>query len=140
MTSLAIALCAVVLFLAAAHAWWAVGGIWPSPSASALARGVIGDGRTRMPPPWQCAAVALGLLAVGIWPWLMIRFRDSQPVFIGALIIGAVFFIRGSAGYSPRWRGRFSAQPFRTLDHYIYSPLCLALGVGFIALLTREMH
>ena len=61
-------------------------------------------------------------------------------VHIGALVTGAIFFIRGSAGYSPRWRGRFSAQPFRTLDHYVYSPLCLALGVGFIALLSREMH
>jgi len=31
-------------------------------------------------------------------------------------------------------------EPFRTRDFYIYSPLCLALGVAFIALLTREMH
>jgi len=68
------------------------------------------------------------------------RGRRSLAVFIGALVIGAIFFIRGSAGYSPRWRGRFSAQPFRTLDFYLYSPLCLALGVGYIALMTREMH
>ena len=140
MTGLALVLSLVALFLAAAHAWWAIGGVWPSPSASALARGVIGDGRTRMPPPWQCAVVAAALAAVGIWPVLMISFRDNQLVFIGALVIGAIFFIRGSAGYSPRWRGKFSAQPFRTLDHYVYSPLCMALGVGFIALLTREMH
>lgn len=140
MTGLATALCLVLLFLAAAHAWWAMGGIWPSPSAAALARGVVGDGRVRMPPPWQCAAVAAGLAIVGVWPWLMVTFRNSEVVFIGAIVFGAIFFIRGSAGYSPRWRGRFNAQPFRTLDHYIYSPLCLALGVGFIALLTREMH
>jgi hypothetical protein len=140
MTVLATTLSLVMLFLAAAHAWWAVGGIWPAPNAAALARGVIGDGRTRMPPPIQCAAVALALAIVGLWPFLMVTHRDNEFVFIGALIFGAIFFIRGSAGYSPRWRGRFSAQPFRTLDHYIYSPLCLALGVGFIALLTREMH
>jgi hypothetical protein len=140
MTSLSTTLCLVVLFLAIAHGWWAVGGIWPSPSAAALAHGVIGDGRNRMPPPWQCAAVAAALAVVGVWPWLMVSFPDSQVVFIGALVIGAIFFIRGSAGYSPRWRGRFSAQPFRTLDFYLYSPLCLALGVGYIALLTREMH
>jgi hypothetical protein len=140
MTALATTLSLVMLLLAAAHAWWAVGGIWPAPNAAALARGVIGDGRTRMPPPIQCAAVALALAIVGLWPFLMVTHRDNEFVFIGALIFGAIFFIRGSAGYSPRWRGRFSAQPFRTLDHYIYSPLCLALGVGFIALLTREMH
>ncbi len=57
-----------------------------------------------------------------------------------SIVIGAIFFLRGTAGYSPRWRGRFKVQPFRTLDFYLYSPLCLALGVGFIALLTREMH
>ena len=42
--------------------------------------------------------------------------------------------IRGTAGYSARWRARFTAQPFRTRDFSLYSPLCLALGVGFIAL------
>jgi hypothetical protein len=55
------------------------------------------------------------------------------------VVIGATFFIRGSAGYGPRWRARFKAEPFRTRDFYIYSPLCLALGVAFIKLLTREM-
>ena len=48
--------------------------------------------------------------------------------------------MRGAAGYGPRWRARFKSEPFRTRDFYIYSPLCLALGVAFIALLTREMH
>ena len=33
-------------------------------SEPALARAVIGDGRIRMPPPWQCAGVALVLAAV----------------------------------------------------------------------------
>ena len=140
MTLLASTLCLVVLLLAAAHAWWAVGGIWPAASEASLAHGVIGDGRHRMPPPWQCALVAAALAIVGAWPWLMVSFRGDQFVFIGAIVIGAVFFIRGSAGYSPRWRARFTTEPFRTRDFYLYSPLCLALGVGFIALLTREMH
>ena len=59
---------------------------------------------------------------------------------IGSVVVGAVFFMRGAAGYGARWRARFKAEPFRTRDFYLYSPLCLALGVGFIALLTREMH
>ena len=59
MTSLATTLCLVMLFLAAAHAWWAVGGIWPAHNAAALAHGVIGDGRDRMPPPWQCQCAPL---------------------------------------------------------------------------------
>lgn len=138
--TLPIALSLVIAFLAMAHAWWATGRIWPVASASLLARAVIGDGRVRMPPPWQCAAVALGLAAVAAWPWVVLRWPDSQIVLIGSIVIGAMFFLRGTAGYSPRWRGRFKDRPFRTLDFYVYSPLCLAVGVGFIKLLTREMH
>ena len=138
--TLPVALSLVLALLAAAHAWWAMGGIWPAASEPDLARAVIGDGRIRMPPPWQCAGVALVLAAVGARPWVVMRWPDSHLVLIGSIVIGAVFFIRGTAGYSARWRARFTAQPFRTRDFYIYSPLCLALGVGFIALLTREMQ
>lgn len=138
--TLAVALSLALALLAAAHAWWAMGGIWPLASEPLLARTVIGDGRVRMPPPWQCAAVAVALAVGAGWPWLIVNWADNQLVFIGSIVIGAVFFIRGTAGYSPRWRSHFTAEPFRTRDFYLYSPLCLALGVGFIALLTREMH
>jgi hypothetical protein len=138
--TLPLALSLVAALIAAAHAWWAFGRIWPAASEAALARAVIGDGRVRMPPPWQCAAVAGALVVVAAWPWVIVARPDSQLVLIGSVVIGAVFFIRGSAGYSPRWRGHFTVEPFRTRDFYLYSPLCLALGVGFIALLTREMR
>ena len=138
--TLPLALSLVAALIAAAHAWWAFGRIWPAASEAALARAVIGDGRVRMPPPWQCTAVAGALVVVAAWPWVIVAWPDSPLVLIGSVVIGAVFFIRGSAGYSPRWRGHFTAEPFRTRDFYLYSPLCLALGVGFIALLTREMR
>ena len=138
--TLPIALSVVLALLAAAHAWWATGAIWPAASEPDLARAVIGDGRVRMPPPWQCAAVAVVLAIVAAWPWAIVTWPDSRPVLIGSIVIGAVFFLRGTAGYSARWRGRFKAEPFRTRDFYLYSPLCLALGVGFIALLTRGFH
>lgn len=138
--TLAVTLSLVVALLALAHVWWATGGIWPAASEPDLARAVIGDGRIRMPPPWQCAAVALVLLAVAAWPWVVMAWPDNSLVLIGSIVIGAVFFIRGAAGYGARWRARFTAEPFRTRDFYLYSPFCLALGVGFIALLTREMH
>jgi hypothetical protein len=137
--TLPIVLSVVLALLALAHAWWATGRIWPSASASALAHAVIGDGRTRMPPPWQCAVVAAALTGVALWPWVILHWPDSPLVLIGTIVIGAIFFLRGTAGYSPRWRGRFTALPFRTLDFYLYSPLCLAVGVGFMKLLTREM-
>jgi hypothetical protein len=80
------------------------------------------------------------LIAVAAWPWVIVAWPDSPFVLIGSIVVGAVFFLRGAAGYGPRWRARFKAEPFRTRDFYLYSPLCLALGVAFIALLTREMH
>ena len=86
-------------------------------------------------PPWRRRCRRRGLAVGDDAPG-----RDSQLVLIGSIVIGAIFFIRGTAGYSARWRARFTAEPFRTRDFYLYSPLCLALGVGFIALLTREMH
>jgi hypothetical protein len=137
---LPLSLTLILALLAAAHAWWALGRIWPAASEAGLARAVIGDGRVRMPPPWQCAAVAAALAIVAAWPWAILAWPASPLVLIGSIVIGAIFFIRGSAGYSPRWRGRFTAEPFRTRDFYLYSPLCLALGVAFIKLLTREMQ
>ena len=100
--TLAVALSLVVALLALAHAWWATGGIWPAASEPDLARAVIGDGRIRMPPAWQCAAVALVLLAVAAWPWAIMVWPDSSLVLIGSIVIGGVFFIRGAAGYGAR--------------------------------------
>ena len=139
--TLPVVLSLVLAVLAAAHAWWAMGRIWPA--ASEPDAGARRDRRRAQP---HAAALAVrrrragaagrrGLAVGGRAPG-----RDSQLVLIGSIVIGAVFFIRGTAGYSPRWRARFTAEPFRTRDFYLYSPLCLALGVGFIALLTREMH
>jgi hypothetical protein len=99
-----------------------------------------GSGRLKAKPTWQCAAVAAALVFVAAWPWAILAWPTNPLVLIGSIVIGAIFFIRGSAGYSPRWRGRFVAEPFRTRDFYIYSPLCLAIGVAFIKLLAREME
>ena len=38
------------------------------------------------------------------------------------IVAAAIFFVRGSAGYSPRWRQRFSTEPFATRDMRFYSP------------------
>ena len=105
--TLPVTLSLVLALLAAAHAWWAVGGIWPASSEPDLARAVIGDGRSRMPPTWQCPAVAVVLAAVAAWPWVIMRWPDEPLVMIGSIVIGAVFFLRGTAGYSARWRARW---------------------------------
>jgi hypothetical protein len=44
------------------------------------------------------------------------------------------------AGYSPRWREHFRDEPFATRDRRYYSPYCLLMGVGYLALLAGEME
>ena len=139
MIGLAAGLSTVLLLIAALHAYWGLGGIWPERSAADLARAVIGDGRTRMPPPWSCFTVAALLLVVAAWPWAMLAAPDSQPVLVVGIVSAAIFFVRGSAGYSPRWRQRFSTEPFATRDMRFYSPLCMALATGMMALLARSV-
>jgi hypothetical protein len=136
---LAAILTAVFGVIAALHFYWGLGGVWPARSAADLARAVIGDGRTRMPPPWACFGVAILLLIVATWPWVMLAHPHSQSVLVVGIIAAAIFFVRGSAGYSPRWRERFRAEPFATWDMALYSPLCMILAIGMMALLAKGM-
>jgi len=139
MTWLAAALSAALIAIAALHGYWGAGGTWPERTPADLARAVVGDGRTRMPPPWSCFTVAALLLVLAAWPWAMLAEPHSQPVLVVGIVATAIFFVRGSAGYSPRWRQRFSAEPFATRDMRLYSPLCMILATGFMALLARGM-
>ncbi|MFI5031346.1 MAG: DUF3995 domain-containing protein [Reyranellales bacterium] len=136
---LALGLSTVLVLIAALHAYWGLGGTWPERNAADLARAVVGDGRTRMPPPWSCFVVAVLLLIPAAWPWALLGAPDSQPVMVVGIVAVAIFFVRGSAGYSPRWRQRFSTEPFATRDMRFYSPLCMALATGMMALLARSM-
>jgi hypothetical protein len=139
MTWLAAGLSAALIVIAALHAYWGLGGTWPKRTAAELARTVVGNGRTRMPPPWSCFTVAALLLVVAAWPWAMLEEPHSQPVLVVGIVAAAIFFVRGMAGYSPRWRQRFSAEPFATWDMRLYSPLCMALATAIVALLARGM-
>ena len=77
--------------IAVVHALWGLGSSWPEANQEALARGVVGDGRRRMPPAWQCFAVAALLALVALWPWYVLG-RGSEPtVLTGTFAIaGAV--------------------------------------------------
>ena len=139
MSLLAGLLSALLLAIAGLHAYWGLGGLWPAKSPAELARAVVGDGRTRMPPAWSCFTVAALLALVALWPWLLLRHPVSQLVIAVGVVFAAVFLIRGLAGYSPRWRRRHWAEPFATRDRRLYSPLCMVLATGFMVLLSREM-
>ena len=100
---------------------------WPEASEEALARSVVGDGRRRMPPPWQCFAVATVLVAMALWPWYVLG-RASDPVVLaGSFAIAGLFVARGIAGYSPRWRGRFTTSRLRRATGAIIRRICLLM-------------
>lgn len=125
--------------IAVVHALWGLGSAWPEANEEALARGVVGNGRKRMPPPWQCFAVAILLGLVALWPWYVLG-RSSEPaVLTGTFAIAGAFVARGWAGYSPRWRSIFYDEPFARRDKRYYSPYSLLLGVSYLALLAGEM-
>jgi len=138
-TVLAALLSLALMAIAAVHAYWGLGGVWPEKSAADLARAVVGDGRPRMPEPRTCFVVAALLAGVGAWPWLILARPDSHFVVAGGIAIAAVFLLRGLAGYNPRWRRRHSVEPFATRDRRLYSPLCMVLAAGMLVLMAQEM-
>jgi len=138
-----IVLLAVLLFagvgaIAALHALWGLGSHWPEANGEALARAVVGDGRRRMPSPPICFAVALLLFVVALWPLYAVAHLSDLFTLQGSFVIAGVFIGRGIAGYSRKWREYFTAQPFATRDKRYYSPLCLLLGVAYVALVAGE--
>jgi len=135
MIAIALLLTLVVGAIAALHAYWGLGGLWPASDEATLARAVIGDGRSRMPPPSQCFAVAILLAVVAAWPWLVVTMPASRTVMVVLMIIVAVFFIRALASFSARWRSHFPAQPFATNDRRFYGPLCFTLSAGYAAMM-----
>ncbi len=131
MTWLALILSVILVILAAIHLLWALGYWWPVRDEAQLARTVVGtEGIAKMPNAAQCSFVVVALLFAAAWPWLMAE--DTAPLgTLGGWVLTAVFLGRGIAGYIPAWRRLTPEQPFASLDQTLYSPLCLALGLGF---------
>ncbi|SJZ76810.1 Protein of unknown function [Enhydrobacter aerosaccus] len=125
--------------IAALHLLWGLGSHWPEASEEALARSVVGDGRRRMPPPWLCFAVAFVLAVVALWPVYALGLASVTVASQGSFAIAGVFIARGLAGYSRPWREHFTDEPFATRNRRYYSPLCLLLGVAYIALVSGEL-
>jgi hypothetical protein len=138
--ALAILFSGIVSAIAVLHAYWGLGGVWPAASAERLAKTAVGTpGITKMPSPASCLLVAALLTGVAAWPLFATGLLPEVwprwlTLLAGAAIV-AVFVGRGLAGYTPAWRSRFSEQPFARLDRLAYSPLCLGLGAGFLAVL-----
>ena len=125
---LSVILSFVLVCIAALHVLWGIGYWTPIKDETALARAVVGfAGIDRMPGAVPCAMVAVALLGAVMCLWWPPGVWRSLAV--GA--IGAVFFARGTAAFTPIWRKLAPMEPFATLDRRFYGPLCLLLGFGF---------
>ncbi len=125
-----------LLAIAAAHMIWALGGSYPARTPELLARTVLGTkGRDRV-PRLASAVISLLILAAGI---VALSLADPAPgaVMIGlGIALALVFAGRGLIGYTKAWQARTPVEPFRTMDRKFYSPLCLAIGAGFVFLIV----
>jgi len=94
---------------------------------------------------WRTAAavvfaVAVVTLAAGIIA-LALADHDSGGLALSlvGLPLAAVFLARGVVGYTPWWAEKTPEPNFRLNDARVYSPLCLFLGLGFIALVILRL-
>jgi hypothetical protein len=137
MTAIALALTVIVGAIAAIHAYWSVGGLWPGATPAELSAIVYGIPNAR-PAPKLTALVAAMIAGVATWPLLLsplvAQHLAPELAAIGSLALASVFLLRGFAGFTPWMAKHHSAEPFASYNRKYYSPLCFALGTGFLIL------
>jgi len=142
MMTLALLLAAVLILLAALHAYWGLGGFWPGTDAADLASRVAGFADTSAPPSALACFLVAAFLVYGATVALVLGgvIESPLPYFLlgpAAITFTLVFVGRGIAGYTSAWRRMTPVQPFARLDRLFYSPLCLVIGAGFFTLGIR---
>lgn len=130
-----------LLTVSTAHFLWSIGRTWPIREEKLLAQTVVGFRNIeRMPPRWASFAVAVATLAAGV---IALSLADHTsgglPLTLLGLPLAAVFLARGILGYTPWWAEKTPEPNFRLNDVRVYSPLCLFLGAGFLALVIMRL-
>ena len=134
-----------LLAVSFAHFLWSIGRSWPIRDEKLLAQTVVGfDGIERMPPKLASFAVALATLAAALIAALTAAaLADHDGGGLEFTLLGipfaVVFLARGIVGYTPWFIAKTPHPNFRLNDRRVYSPLCLALGVGFVVLVVLRL-
>ena len=131
----------ILLAVSVAHFLWSIGRTWPIRNEKLLAQTVVGfRDIERMPPKLASFAVFLATLAAGI---IALALADHTgggvPLTLLGLPLAAIFLARGVIGYTPWWAEKTPEPNFRLNDVRVYSPLCLFLGAGFLALVIMRL-
>jgi hypothetical protein len=128
----------IALFaISMAHMLWAFGRTWPIRDEKLLAQTVVGfRDIERMPPKLASLAVSIATFAAGIFA-LALADHDSGGLWLNlvGVALSLVFLARGIVGYTAWWATMTPEPNFRLNDRRVYSPLCLFLGLGFLALI-----
>ncbi|HET8729048.1 MAG TPA: DUF3995 domain-containing protein [Alphaproteobacteria bacterium] len=124
-----------LLTMALAHLMWATGSTWPIRDPALLARTVVGKPGLERVPRLRALVVAIIALGSGVYALALADPLAGGPAFtaFGALL-AVLFLARGALGYTGNWRARRSEEPYASLNRNNYSPLNLAIGVGFAVL------
>jgi len=141
---IAVTLFIVLSAIALVHVHWGSGGLWPCKDLQTLVNTVIGTkGMTRMPPTGLTLGVAILIGCAGLFPLLSVYAPDDilpfNLVTFGMVVLALIFIGRGIASFSGLFRRMQASEPFVTLDRKYYGPLCLIIGVGFVAVLSARM-
>lgn len=130
-----------LLAVSVAHFLWSIGRTWPIRGEKLLAQTVVGTADIEhMPPRLASFIVALLTLAAGI---IGLALADHDGGGLALTLLGlpfaAVFLARGIAGYTSWWAAKTPQPNFRLNDRRVYSPICLFLGAGFLALIILRL-
>jgi hypothetical protein len=134
-------LCVTLLAISFAHLLWSLGINWPTKDQRLLARTVTGLANAeRMPPRWMSFGVAVLTFAAAVWA-LALADHDGGGLLLTLIgvVLGVVFLARGIIGFTPGWQKKTPEEPFRTNDRRVYSPMCVLLGIGFLALVLMRL-
>ena len=142
MKTVSFCLIAVLVALAALHAYWGLGGRWPGRDERSLVELVVGRTRAmRMPGLAASMLVAAALFSAAVLVALRsgvisvdLGVSVERLAHIGFWIVFAVFALRGLAGFIPPIFAYAQGTPFASLNRVFYSPLCLLIAAGFAAI------
>ena len=138
MKSLPIVLFFILTAIAAIHVYWAFGGVWPVESERRLIDTVVGNADMASMPSMADTLVIAALLfttaLIALWAGGLFGHALQWLAKLAAAAIGAVFLARGVAGYFFEDIAWTPVEPFASLNLWLYSPFCLAIGVAFFIL------
>ncbi len=128
----------VLTVTALLHIAWAFGVAWPAKDEQALVSATLGvEGASRMPSRGLMLVVAGGMIVaaiIALWGARIVSLPlPSWICTTGLATLTVIFLLRGIVTYLPVPMP--VAQPFYRLNQIYYSPLILAIGVGYLALL-----